>query len=119
MDFAQIGAGIVVVLLALYVIDAIRRPGRGNPPVERYDTEHPHPLARACGPRAPRARASRAPRGGAGRENVQVAPLLRQHAIPRSFRVVYGRATLQGDARLRWHARCTSSLPESPRAGRS
>jgi hypothetical protein len=93
VDFIQIGGGIVTLLLALYVIDAIRRPDRGSPPVNRYDAEHPHPFARRCGRRAPPAPRAR-PRRNQGRDRHgrmrRSAPLLCQNGSQRAFRLVFG-----------------------------
>jgi hypothetical protein len=46
VDLVHVAALIVVLLLAVYVVDAIRRPGRSNRPLARPDGEPFHAFTR-------------------------------------------------------------------------
>ena len=54
MDLLHLSSLIIVSVLALCVIDVIRRPRLGELVQARYDAEHPHPLARNCARRPQR-----------------------------------------------------------------
>ena len=110
MDLLHLSSLIIVSVLALCVIDVIRRPRLGVLVRARYDAEHPHPLARDCVRRPQRAGAPEAIRERGVRATHRNAPRLRQRAAARAWGMLYRRSPARGGASPRWHARCTSAL---------
>ena len=112
MDLLHLSSLIIVSVLALCVIDVIRRPRLGELVQARYDAEHPHPLARNCARRsAARQCAGIDPRAWRTR-NALEGPGCTAHSAPED---ALRCSPARGDACPRWHACCTSALAGRPR----